>query len=279
MLPRHCFLALALIFFGCFSLSTQLKPHVETQPGPRNKEDRVVVSAPILLLLYGGDNYLAANLEAIRLASTGIDESGTDTEYLTRAQLEVSKLNPCHEDNYYLANALLTWGGAVSKGNEVLKSAIQCRFWDGVPPFFYGVNKVFFDREKDEAIQAFELAAGRWPMNAAALRRLAITLRAEQFADEYLALNYLILQRDSAADPLLREMLGRRITRLQGLIQLREAQRRYKKKHGILRDINRLVETGELIAIPEDPLGLGYELQGDHIDMKTLKIEGMEGQP
>ncbi|GIZ11647.1 hypothetical protein [Pseudomonas sp. NCCP-436] len=278
MLPRHCFLVLALIFFSCFSLSTQLKQPPDTQPELRNKEDRVVVSAPILLFLYGGDNYLAANLEAIRLASTGIDESGTDTAYLTRAQHEVSKLNPCHEDNYYLANALLTWGGAVSEGNKVLKSAIQCRFWDGVAPFFYGVNKVFFDREKDEAIQAFELAAERWPVNSAALRRLAITLRAEQFSDEHLALNYLTQQRDSATDPLLQEMLSRRVTRLHGLIQLREAQRRYEKKHGNLHDISQLVETGELTAIPEDPLGLGYELQDGHIDMKTLKIEGMESQ-
>jgi hypothetical protein len=38
----------------------------------------------------------------------------------------VVQLNPCHEDNYYQGNALLTWGGAVAEGNELLKRATDC---------------------------------------------------------------------------------------------------------------------------------------------------------
>jgi len=46
-----------------------------------------------------------------------------------------------------------------------------------------------------------EIGAQRSTQNAAAMQKLAVMLRAEQFADERLALNYLILQRDSATDP------------------------------------------------------------------------------
>ncbi|MHA4875496.1 hypothetical protein, partial [Enterococcus faecium] len=41
--------------------------------GSEKPGGRVVVSAPIVLLLYGGDRYLAANLETVRLAATGAD--------------------------------------------------------------------------------------------------------------------------------------------------------------------------------------------------------------
>lgn len=276
----HFSLPLALLGFALFSLITFW--HVRQPQQPTNvpgDSDRVVIKAPVLLVLAGGDNFLAANMEAMRLAATGVDDSGVDTDYLIRAQYEVSRLNPCHEDNYYLANGLLAWGGAVDQGNRILDAAISCRFWDGVPPFFYGVNRVFFDRDKDEAIKAFELSADRWPDNAATLRRLAITLRAEQFADERLAVNYLVYQRDSTGDPKLREMLSKRVIRLQGLIELREAQRRYEAAHGVLTDLKQLVGAGELAALPQDPLRLGYELRDGRIEMKKLKIAGMENQP
>ncbi len=280
-MSRHYFpLSLALLGFALFSSITFW--HVRQPQQLTNipeGSDRVVIKAPVLLILAGGDNFLAANLEAMRLAATGVDDFGVDTDYLIRAQHEVSRLNPCHEDNYYLANGLLTWGGAVDQGNRILDAAISCRFWDGVPPFFYGVNRVFFDRDKDAAIRAFELSADRWPDNAATLRRLAITLRAEQFADERLAVNYLVYQRDSTDDPKLREMLSKRVIRLQGLIELREAQRRYEAAHGVLTDLQQLVSSGELAALPQDPLRLGYELRDGRIEMKKLKIAGMENQP
>jgi hypothetical protein len=239
---------------------------------------RVVVSAPVLTALYGGDRFLAANLETIRLSATAVDKGQADLHYLVRAQAVVAELNACHEDNYYLANGLLTWGGAVAEGNEVLRKAMDCRFWDGIPPFFYGVNLAFFGEDKERAVQALELSAERWPENAVTLRRMAIMLRAEALADERLALNYLMQQRDTTHDPKLREMLDKRVVRLQGLIDLRAAQRRYENAHAPLQDLQQLVDSGELAALPQDPLRLGYELRGGRIEFKELKIPGMESQ-
>lgn len=241
--------------------------------------DRVVVSAPVLAVLYAGDRFLAANLETIRLAATSMEQGEVDVAYLIRAQRVVSELNPCHEDNYYLANGLLTWGGAVREGNDILRKAMDCRFWDGVPAFFYGANSYFFDRDIDEAVRALGLSAARWPENAPALRKLAIMLRAETFADEKLALNYLQQQRDSSRDPQLRAMLDKRVVRLQGLVDLREAQKRYEQAHGALVNLSQLVVSGVLKTLPDDPLGIGYELRGKRVELKKLKIEGLEEQP
>lgn len=237
---------------------------------------RIVISPPVLVALYGGDRFMAADLEAIRLAATSESNGALDSNYLTRAQLVVAKLNPCHEDNYYLANGLLTWGGAVAEGNDILRRAMDCRFWDGVPAFFYGVNRSFFDRDVDEAVRALESSAERWPENAASLRRMSIMLRVESFNDAGLALAYLQQQVSGTRDPHLREMLVMRVLRLQGLIDMRAAQKSYEVKHGELKYLNQLVELGELKALPNDPLSLGYELRAGRIELKRLKVVGLE---
>ncbi|WP_231098898.1 hypothetical protein [Stutzerimonas frequens] len=241
--------------------------------------DRVVIPAPLLVALNGGDRYLAADLETMRLSATGMDDRGVDTDYLVRAQREVARLNPCHEDNYYLANGLLTWGGAVEQGNEVLRAAVKCRFWDELPPFFYGINLSFFQHDNEKAARVLEIGAQRSTQNAAAMRKLAVMLRAEQFADERLALNYLAQQRDSATDPKLRDMLDKRVIRLQGLIYLREAQRRYEAEHSPLVDLQQLITQGIIAELPADPLRLGYEVRNGRIELKKLKIAGLEEQP
>lgn len=106
---------LALLGFAVFTAASQWRAHTPA-PDMSMIEGRVVIAAPVLLVLFGGDRFLAANLETMRLAATGMDLGQADTGYLVRAQQEVAKLNPCHEDNYYLANGLLTWGGADREG-------------------------------------------------------------------------------------------------------------------------------------------------------------------
>ena len=104
-------------------------------------------------------------------------------------------------------------------------------------------------------------------------------LQAESFADEKLALDYLVQQRDAAGDPRLRAMLEQRVARLQGLVALREAQRLFEANHGALGNLDELIEAGILSALPEDPLRLGYELREGRILLKKMKIAGMESQP
>ncbi|MBP8286236.1 MAG: hypothetical protein KAX57_05290 [Rhodoferax sp.] len=267
---------LCLVAFAGIAFWRAQQPLPLEQPQVRG---RVVISAPILLALYGGDRFLAADLEVMRLAATGMDDGQSDTNYLIRAQQVVAQLNACHEDNYYLANGLLTWGGAVSEGNQVLRAAVQCRTWDYIPAFFYGVNLAFFQRDTAEAQRVLELGAQRSPENAAGLRKLAVMLQTETIADEKLALDYLTRQRDSTSDSALRAMLDKRVVRLQGLVALRDAQRRFEAKNAALIRLEQLVEAGFIPALPDDPLRLGYELRAGKIILKKMKIAGMEDQP
>lgn len=272
-------LSLALVSFALFAGMAAWRAQQPVEVTPQLVTGRVVIPAPLLVLLNGGDRFLAADLETMRLSATGMDDRGVDTGYLIRAQKEVSRLNPCHEDNYYLANGLLTWGGAVEEGNTVLRAAVECRFWDEFPPFFYGINLSFFQHNNEEAARVLEIGASRSTQNAAAMRKLAVMLRAEQFADERLALNYLIQQRDSASDSKLHDMLDKRVIRLQGLIALRDAQRRYEQEHGPLTSLDQLIEQHMIESLPTDPLRLGYELRDGHVELKKLKIAGLEEQP
>jgi hypothetical protein len=105
---------------------------------------------------------------------------------------------------------------------------------------------------------------------------MSIMIQAESFNDAALALSYLQQQIRSSRDQRLREMLELRVIRLRGLVDLRSAQQRYEKKHGPLTSLEQLVVGAELTSLPEDPLQLGYELRDGRIELKKLKIMGLE---
>lgn len=111
MRDRYVSLLLALLGFSVFSGIAYWRAQQPLSLERPQVQDRVVLAAPILLALYGGDRFLAADMETMRLAATGMQDGQSDTNYLIRAQQVVAQLNACHEDNYYLANGLLTWGG------------------------------------------------------------------------------------------------------------------------------------------------------------------------
>jgi tetratricopeptide (TPR) repeat protein len=276
---RHVLLILALLLCATAGYGWHIRPQGSTTLPP-DIFDRVVVPAPLQIILTGGDRYLAADLEAIRALATQNDapEAMADNlSFAIRARNAVAHLNGCHEDNYYLANALLTWGGAASHGNEVLRLATDCRFWDEFPPFFYGFNLYYFERNFTKATQALNEAANRSPTNANALRKLAIMLMAESFEDDAVALAYLESERDQARDMKLRETLNKRVIRLQGLIGLRQAQEIYEQRYGHPLENPHALITANIIAnFPEDPMQIGYEFHEGRFRMREIKIPGQE---
>lgn len=272
-------LAVALVGFGLFAAIWVTRPPASAVP-PAEVFDRVVLSAPVQLLLTGGDRFLAANFESIRAVATASDAPEAveaNASFAIRARRVVAQLNPCHEDNYYQGNALLTWGGAVTEGNDLLKRATDCRTWDELPPFFYGFNQYFFLHDVDGARTALSIAADRATDNAAGFRKLAIMLAAGELKDENAALEFLQRERAQTADPKLQGMLDKRIVRLQGLIALRDAQQHYEARFGrALTDPVALIESGELAAFPDDPLRIGYEFAEGRFRLKEIVIAGME---
>lgn len=258
-----------------FLLCVYLTAHTP-RPYKAAVQDRVVIAAPFELLLTGGDRFLAANMEAMRSAATGPAEDRDDTLYRIRTHRVASLLNPCHEDNLYLGNAMLSWGGAINEGNDILRRSVACRVWDEYPPFFYGFNLHFFQKDDAEASRMFAIAAQRAKENRLVIEKTAIMIAAGQFNDEKLALDYIKHERDQSSDPKLRESLTKRIVRLEGLMLLRDAQKQYEKKSGKpLTSPQQLLDSGILSQFPVDPLGLGYQLEDGIITLRNLKVGGI----
>lgn len=276
-MQRRVWLWFALIFAGLFLFVGSLTTRAGSV-GP-TVEDRVVIAAPIQLLLAGGDRFLAADLEAIRSLASGPGGGDDDALYRIRAHSAVAQLNPCHEDNYYTGNALLTWGGAVAEGNDILLRAMGCRTWDEFPAFFYGFNQYFFLRDYEGARRALETAAQRANLNAAIYRRVAIMITAATIPDERMALAYLRQERNHTRDPNLQQMLDKRVIRLEGLLAIREAQRLFEQKFGrALNTPEELIRSGIIDEIPTDPLKLGYEFKNGKFELRQLRIAGIEDE-
>lgn len=269
-------LTAAVVSAALFLIATQFRlppgrSEVETPEG------MVVIAAPIQTLMYAGDRFLAANLEVMRLAAIGPSEEEPLTDYRRRAHELVVQLNPCHEDNVYLSNAMLNWGGLVDEGNAILERATECRYWDYVPPFFLGFNRFFFLRDVDGARAAIDLAADRNVEYRPSLQQISILMATKKLNDVKMAAAYLRNERDQATDPRLAEMLNRRLQRLEGLITLRDAHARYEKEKGRpLKDPNELIASGILDAFPQDPTRLGYEFVDGRFQLRPLKIGGRE---
>lgn len=277
MWQQHLSPIASIVFALIFLLGNVINPITisRTESAP---EGQIVIAAPIQLLIFAGDRYLAANLEAMRSATITLDDSN-DREraiYRLRSHQVVAQLNPCHEDNYYLGNAVLTWGGMENAGNDLLRRATECRFWDEYPPFFLGFNQYFFFRNIEKAQNALENAARRSTNNAAAFRKLAIMIKSEEMNDEQIAINYLGNELQATDDPKLRKMLEKRLTRLEGLLILRKAQDKYQKKTGqALKHPEQLITRGILHDFPRDPLNLGYEFINGEFRLRTHKIQGI----
>lgn len=238
----------------------------------RERPAEVVVAGPTQILLYAGDRFLAANIEAIR--ATASATANDAQSFRLRAHLAVSRLNPCHEDNYWIGNAALSWGGAENQGFELLQNAMHCRYWDEWPAFFYGFNQYFFRHNLPESHQALELAAQRSQDNAAAFHTFSLMLAAGEIDDTRAAIEMLQRERDKAKDPKLREMLDKRVERLNGLLALRNAQAAFEKRYKRpLAEANELLDSGLLEGFPADPLKLGYEFRDHTFHLHQLKVE------
>jgi len=270
----HPYLILAIfnltLFIGFADVKNRMPPPIPIEI----PQDRVVINAPLLVLLYGSDRFLAANIESMRLAATSFNyyTDELDIHYLVRSQYVVAQLNPCHEDNYYWANGFLTHSGAVDIGNNILIRASNCRIWDGIPSFLYATNLMFIKSDTKEAIKAFKLSASRWKANAIMINNILLSITTNQFDDAKQALDYLEQQRNQTSDERTKRALDRRITRIEQLIVLRNAQKEYEAKYGELEYLDQLVERQILDELPEDPLFLGFEIRNGRVEIKQIKF-------
>lgn len=264
---------LGVLAFLFFLLMVWLRGGV--LPKRFEQENQVVVPAAVQVVLYGGDRFLAASVESVRAAASGRELDASQGSYRLRAHRVVAQLNPCHEDNYWVGNAALSFGGASTLGTELLLRATRCRFWDEMPPFLYGFNQKFFNSDIDKARRSFEMAADRATTNAAGFRQMAIMLSVNALNDAQAALAMLEAERDAARDPSLRGLLNRRVERMKGLLALRSARKVYEERFGTaLVSPAQLVEAGILNELPKDPMRIGYEFRNGDFHFRQIKVSG-----
>lgn len=235
-------------------------------PRPRAKNSITVAVPPaIQSLLVVGDRFLAANLGFLRvviLSVEDLDAAGVET--MAAVQTDVAKLNPCHEDNYYLAQAFLPWLGAGKANYEVQRRAVDCRTWDFLPPFFTAFDLMYFDKRFDESGRFFRLAADRSPPD---MRETLLNTSAkfyEKADDPALAIAIIEGIAKDSRDPGLKRFLDKRVERLQGLLALRKAADAYvRDQSSPPPSLEALVGHHYLERLPVDPLGAGYAIGTD----------------
>lgn len=231
---------------------------------PRTASDpefSVRLPVPAQVLMAVGDRHLAADLAGFRVlvADTARMES---QDYALQAglQRDIAFLNPAHEDNYYIAAAILPWGGQLEASQVILRRAAEARPMDFQPLFYYGFNLFHFYRKPAEGAAALLESADR---AADVQDQMGLKSTAALWLERGYTVGEAATRVEAMANAAppggFRKYLQARAGRLRSLAQLRGLARTYEEQSGQrLRDIGDLVRSGLIDAIPRDPLGGGY---------------------
>jgi len=235
----------------------------QQEQGRPSPPSDMVISLPIpaQILSAVGDRYLAANLAVLRaVVATTETMTREDFVILGRIQSDAAWLNSAHEDNYYVAAAILPWNGEMAAAQNVLSRASDARPFDWQPPFYYAFNEFYFN--KNPALGA------EW------LRRAAKHARDEEYSlafDQIAALwvakgpdiEFAIrMHRDMAKTAKHKEFaayLEKRVVRLENQRAVEAAVRQFRARFA--RDpeqIEDLVRGEFLKTVPVDPFGAVY---------------------
>jgi tetratricopeptide (TPR) repeat protein len=123
------------------------------------EEMQVALPRFVQVGLAGGDRYLAANINGFRALVASTERMKADNFKIQgRVQQDVAWLNPAHEDNYYIAAAILPWNGEVDAAQDVLLRAINARPTDWQPIFYYAFNLYYFKHDPVSAAQWLQKA-------------------------------------------------------------------------------------------------------------------------
>lgn len=214
------------------------------------------------LVSAAGDRYLAANFAVFRTFMAGTGKLGTgEYEILAWLHADAALFNPGHEDNYYVAAAILPWAGHVKEAQYVLSRAIGARPHDYLPPLLFGFHQWHFEKDGVAAAETLRAAASRMPDET---NRLAF---------ESLAAAWYERAEGSSASAVLRLMaaqtrnvdfatyLRRRADRLEAISTLESAVTAWRKdRNDLPTSVADLVAAGYVSRAPIDPFGGGFGL-------------------
>lgn len=250
-----------LIAAAVFVMSVLFGPREATHE--RSRELAVRIPLVFQILTAAGDRYLAANLAGFRILVSEAYRMGP-AELALQAQLQkdVSWLNPAHEDNYYIAAAILSVPEVIPAAQYILRRAADARPKDWQPLFYYGFNRYFYEKNPVAGAQALLEAVPRmrdegesWTMQNLAARWIE---RGYSAAD---AARIVGGMAENANPGRFKRYLNHRAQRLRDLAILKDAAARFRESQGRrLNSLDELVATRLIERIPEDPFRRGYTL-------------------
>lgn len=251
-------------------------------PPPRLGGMEIAPPIPVQLVGAFGDRYLAANIGVWRsIVVGGAALPDYSLNALKQTQVDAAWLNPAHEDNYYIASAVLPWEGYVDEAQYILEEAVKARR-DILPPFFLAFNYFYFVGEVDSAVSALNRAAEMADDPGSKAFFIALAARWQTDQDDVEKSASLMRKITGASrNKRVAQFVDARVTRLEGLGRLRQAAANFvRDRHRPPRKLEELVTEGYLEAIPIDPVGTGYAMSGGKVIMarrggsyNTLKRE------
>lgn len=226
-------------------------------------EMQVALPLFVQVLMTAGDRNLAANIAAIRaLVVNNFKMKPEEFAILAKVQDDVSWLNPGHEDNYYIAAAILPWQGEVDPAQRILARATKARRYDYQPAFFYAFNLLHFKGDAAGASAWMREAAEFLPEgnNRLHMQNLA-AIWLDRVQDVDLAIGVVEAMVRDAKRRDFQQYLEKRVTRLQTLKTLRSAQAIYQQRFNRpLAAVQDLVNAGIITELPPDPFGFGFDI-------------------
>ncbi len=251
---RNRGLLLALV---CLAANALIVPRLFERPRPpASAEMQVALPRFVQVLMAGGDRYLAANLAGFRaLVSEPHRMAPENFRVLALVQSDAAWLNPAHEDNYYIAAAILPWYGEAAAAQFILKRASAARPFDWLPPFYYAFNAIHFYKNPVEGAEWMREAARhtRDEDEQLGLQQVAALWVAKGEDPEFAIRLHRTMAKESKHKGFA-NFLDKRADRLENLLLIDRAVARYRTETGTLpARLGDLLAAGMLPRIPDDP--------------------------
>ena len=251
-----------LLALACLAVNAAIVPRLFERPRPpASAEMQVALPRFVQVLMAGGDRYLAANLAGFRaLVSSPHTMAAENFRVLSLVQSDTAWLNPAHEDNYYIAAAVLPWYGEVAATQSILRRASAARPFDWAPPFYFAFNALHFYKNTAEGAEWLREAARHTIDEGEQLdfQQLA-ALWVAKGEDPELAIRIHRAMAKESKHRGFANFLEKRAVRLENLLTIDQAIARYLQKTrrppAQLRD---LLDQGLLPRVPDDPFSGHY---------------------
>jgi len=187
----------------------------------------------------------------------------------------VIKLDPYNMDAYYFMQAAFTWElGRAKDVNRVLDYGMKYRTWDYQLPFYAGFNSAYFLKDYRQAATYFKKAA------ELSGKELFTNLSARYFyesGETGLGIAFLDTMTAGAKDPRVKKVYEMRREALDSVRILENAIEGYKKQKGLMpADLNDLVISGVIEAVPSDPYGGRFYLDTEGRVRTSSKFAAQE---